>query len=295
MSETKPYNDFTLMFQGPLHKNFVYGLLNNYKEYTDHIIISHWDTDDVELLDYLTEYNIKHTLVTNTFKKNYTAYQNQNVFYQVYTSLKGLEKVTTPFVLKMRTDQWFGNLEPMFDRVRKNPTKYVCSNLHFRPDKLLKYHPSDKLVGGNTTDLTNTFRIAVDRCMNHQLPLMAGAYMFTEDRSIIAEDDMLVDVGMYTYADINRKLVTQYPEKPLIGTCQILPAGYIGVVPEVLIGTSYLMARGIYPSPKDSIRIVKDNFDIVRVEDMTPYINKEGDNHIEHNSQEIDTIEDYNK
>jgi hypothetical protein len=293
MSANKPYNDFTLVFQGPLHKNFLYGLLDNYAEYTDNIIVSHWDTDDVELIEYLRECNVPHKAITNTFFKKYNVYQNQNVYYQVYTSYMGMKEVNTPFVLKLRTDQWYGNLVPMFESVIANPTKYNCANLHFRPDRLFKYHPSDKLIGSNTKDMLNTFALALHRVEHEITALMAGAYMYTDNRDIVSEQEMLNDLGLYTYADVNRKLVTQYPEKPLLGTIQIFPAGYIGVVPEMVIGTSYLLAKGIYPSPKKSIQLVKEHFNIVMVEDMLPYVNKEGTNYIEHNSQEIHHIEDY--
>lgn len=289
----KPYNDFTLVFQGPLHKNFIYGLLNNYKEYTDHIVISHWDTDDTELLEYLDEAGISYVKVTNTFKKIYLEYNNQNVAYQVQTSLAGIKKASTPYTLKMRTDQWFGNLVPFFEAVRANQDKYVCANLHFRPDGLVKYHPSDKLIGSRTERMYETFVIAQRRLTEQPMALMAGAYMFTDDRFIVTEEELLTDLGFYSYTNINRTLVTQYPEKPLLGTIQIIPGGYIGVVPEVLIGTSFLLGKGIYPSPKRSVEIVKEHFHIVQVEDMVPYVNKEGSNHIEHNSQEIHRIEDY--
>jgi len=289
----KPYNDFTLVFQGPLHQNFIYGLLNNYKEYTDNIVVSHWDSDNLDLLEYFTEYDIQSTLVTNKSHKAYNAYNNQNVYYQVYTTLSGLEKVTTPYVLKLRTDQWYGNLEPFFNAVRQEPNKFICTNLHFRPDHICKYHPSDKLIGSNTQDLLKTFQIASHRVKHEVVAMMAGAYMYTENRDIISEEALFDDIGIYSYADTNRKLATQYPEKPLLGTVQVTPVAYIGIVPEVLIGTSYLLAKNIYPSPKDSIRIVKENFNIVQVESMVPYVNKQGINEIEHNFVEIHNIEDY--
>lgn len=289
----KPYNDFTLMFQGPLHKNFIYGLLNNYKEYTDHIVISHWDTDDLQLLDYLGEHNIRHTRVTNKFHTEYNVYHNQNVYYQVYTSVKGMEQVTTPFVMKLRTDQWFGNLVPMFEAVRTYQNKYVCANLHFRPDALVKYHASDKLIGGNTNDMLETFKIADHRIRHNAVALMAGAYMFTDDRSVVSEERMLQDLAIYSYNNPNRSLVTTYPRKPLLGTIQTFQSQYIGVAPEIVISTSYLFAKKIYPSPEDSVSIVKNNFHVVRVEDMLPYVNKEGEDDVEHNSVEISSIEEY--
>lgn len=295
MLEMKPYNDFTLMFQGPLHKNFIYGLLNNYKTYTDNIVISHWDTDDLDLLEYLHEYDIPHKLVTNTFHTEYNVYHNQNVYYQSYTTLRGMREVTTPFVLKMRTDQWYGNLVPMFDAVRMHPNKYVCANLHFRPEKLVKYHASDKLIGGNTKDMLHTFELTEHRIKNNPVALSAGAYMYTDDRNIISEEDMLKDLSIYSYANPSRKLVTEYPEKPLLGTIQIFPSGYIGISPEMVMATSYLFAKGVYPSPQASVPIVKEHFHIVKVEDMVPYINKDGTSDIEHNSMEIHDVEEYDQ
>jgi hypothetical protein len=293
MRNMKPYSDFTLVFQGPLHKNFIYGLLNNYKEYTDNIVVSHWDTDDAELLAYLTSDLINCKLITNRFHKNYNAYNNQNIYYQTYTTLEGMKVVDTQFVLKLRTDQWFGNLTPMFDRIRQNPDKFVCANLHFRPDHLYQYHPSDKLYGGKTALLQKTLEIMHHRIHNNVLAMMAGAYMYTDDRSIVTEEQLFEDVGIYDYNNPNRPVVTTNQDKPLLGTIKVFPANYIGLVPEVITGTSFLMAKGIYPDPKKSVSIVKENFDIVRVEDMVPYVNKTGNSNIEHNSSEISHIEQY--
>jgi hypothetical protein len=288
----KPYNDFTLVIQGPLHKNSIHGALNNYSEYTDNIIFSHWKTDNVSMFDELRNKNILFRGVGSTPHKNFNAFNNQNVYYQVYTTLAGMEIVTTPYVIKLRSDQWYGDLVPFFEQVRREPSKYTCANLHFRPDNLYKYHPSDKLIGGRTVDLLKTFTIAMERITLNVQAMLAGAYMYYDGLNIGSES-MFSDVEMYDHADQNRPIFTRYPEKPLLGTIQILPAGYIGLVPEMVIGTSFLFAKGIYPSPNNSVEIVKDNFRIVRVEDMLPYLNKDGGTKIEHNSTEIHRIEDY--
>lgn len=291
----KPYNNFTLVIQGPLHQNSIYGLLNNYLEYTDNIILSHWDTDDNELLRYINEYKLPVNIVTNKMHIDYNIFNGQNVYYQVYNTLYGLNEVKTEYVIKLRTDQWFGNLEPFFEAVKSQPYKYTCSNLHFRPDKLFKYHPSDKVIGGKTDIIKNTFEIALHRLKNNTQALMAGAYMYCDDINICTPDLIEKYINIYSYSDSKRTLFTQYPDKPSIGTIQILPAGYIGIVPEMLIGTSFLFSKKIFPSPDNSINIVKENFNIVKVEDMVPYVNKFGTNEIEHNSLEINCIEEYDK
>jgi hypothetical protein len=131
------------------------------------------------------------------------------------------------------------------------------------------------------------------RITNNVPAMMAGAYMYTDDRDIISEERMMEDVGVYNHNQAGRPILTKDREKPLLGTIKVFPSNYIGLVPEVILGTSFLMAKGIYPDPNDSVRIVKENFDIVRVEDMTPYVNKNGNSKIEHNTLEIHNIEDY--
>lgn len=289
----KLFNDFTLVFQGPLHENFVYGLLNNYSTYTDNIVISHWDTDNLELLKYLSEYDINATIISNKYHTDYNVFNNQNVYYQVLTTLKGLEQVSTKYVIKLRTDQWFGNLEPFFKSVRECEDKYTCANLHFRPDSLIKYHPSDKLIGGSTSLLLDTFKIALYRLKNNTQALLSGAYMYSDNREICTEALIKKYIKVYDYSNEQRRLFTQYPEVPQIGTIQVLPAAYIGSVPEVIIGTSFLLAKSIFPDPDNSVKIVKDHFEIVRVQDMLPYVNKSGTSEIEQNSVEIDYIKNY--
>jgi hypothetical protein len=289
----KPYNDFTLVFQGPLHKNFIYGLLNNYSTYTDNIIISHWDNDNLELLEYLKEFNISATVITNTSHSDFNVFNGQNIYYQVYTTLKGLEQVRTEYVVKLRTDQWFGNLEPFFKAIKNNPDKYVCSNLHFRPDKLTKYHPSDKLVGGKSDILLETFKIAMYRVKNNVQALLSGAYMYSDDRSVCPDYLIKKYIKLYDYSNPNRTLITQYPNPPEMGTVQVILGSYIGSVPEIIIGTSFLFAKKIFPDPEQSVKIVKNNFEIVRVEDMLPYVNKFGNSDVEHNSLEINFIDQY--
>lgn len=301
---SKPYNDFHFVIQGPLHKHSLYGIATNYKQYTDNITVSHWNTDKPDLIDYLDKLRLsmdrpvvfRRCAIEPPDEESYKIYNNQNVYYQVLSTHAGVEgtsKVATPYTLKLRSDQWYGNLTPILDAIRAEPEKYTCANLHFRPDHLVKYHPSDKLFGMATELMEKTAKIAFNRLCTDQLMLMAGAYAYTSNRTILPKKRIREIVEPYSYANQQRKLVTEYGEKPLAGTIQIIPGAYIGCVPEVIFGTSFLFAKGILPHPDESIRIVKENFQIVRVEDMLPYVNKDGEDTIEHNSQEIDYIEQY--
>lgn len=120
-----------------------------------------------------------------------------------------------------------------------------------------------------------------------------GIYKVTEDEEIITKEELLKIIKIYSYNNPSRTLHTSYPNTPEIGSPQYLPGGYIGVVPEMVIGTSFLLSKKIFPDPNNSINLVKSNFNIIKVEDMLPYVNKQGTNRIEHNSLEIHNIEQY--
>ena len=284
-----------MVVQGPIHQNSIYGALNNYTSYTDHIIFSHWDTDtDKELLQHLTDASIPHRTIENKFERaSFNVFNGQNVYYQIRTTLAGLKEVTTEYVIKLRSDQYFGDLKPIFEAVLANPEKYNCANFHFRPDRFLKYHASDKMIGGRTDLIRGDFEKSLYRVVNNVQPLLAGAYMYDDDRTIATEELLSRDVKAYSYANVNRVLATQYGQIPEVGTIQLLPGGYIGTVSEILIATSFLLHKRIYPDPIRSVEIVKQNFFIVQAEDMTPYVNKDGGNTIEHNAEEIHDINQY--
>jgi hypothetical protein len=276
MNRPKPYDDFTLVIQGPLHAHSVKGILGNYATYTNHIVVSHWHTDDDSLRQQIADVpNIK--IITNQFVPCTTEYNQQNVYYQVHTTLCGVVHAETPYTIKIRSDQWYGNLEPLFEAARLHPTKYVCANLHFRPDSVLKYHPSDKLIGMRTDAMYQTFEEAQYRLGSDALILLAGIYSKPYEQYLVS----------------GTPAITRYPAIAPLGGTQLIGHGYHGLVPEMIIGTSYLIAKGINPTPEDSIRLVKENFHIVKVEDMVPYLNRDGLPAIEHNWIEIHDIESY--
>jgi hypothetical protein len=173
----------------------------------------------------------------------------------------------------MRSDQYFENLQPLFEAIIENPNKFVCSNLHVRPDYLYKYHASDNIIATNTQDLLRTFEVAYERISKNAFVLLSGAYMYTDDTSILTPD------LFNKYIDYNRTsnvFVTKYPDKPQIHSLQILPHYGVGVTPEQIVTTSYLLAKRILPVPQQSRDIMKKNIFIFKVESLGDHVNKLG-------------------
>ena len=217
----KPYSDFLFIIQGPLHENGI-NAYNVYKEYTDNIIYSHWFTDKLTVPKGASE-------IINMMEFVPHYYNNQNVYYQIFSTERGLSTqgyspcngVEPKYCLKLRCDQYFGNLVPILEAIKANPDKFTCSNLHVRPDKLLKFHASDKLFGCGLNIFKPMISTALFRVKYNGVSLLAGAYDYYSEYHKSAVGRGMDIIEYYSYANQDRKMVTQYGEKPLSGTIQV--------------------------------------------------------------------------
>lgn len=208
-----------------------------------------------------------------------TTYNQQNIARQCYSTIVGLEQVETDYVFKCRADIFLEDFDPFLLAINTYPERYICSNLHFRPDRTFKFHASDKFIMAKTADLLNTFELAKTRCNYDSILLQSGIY----EQHNIAEK-------LYRWVQHTDPRFTTPEQTPLIGALCLLPWGYIGVYPEVLLTTSWLMNKGISIERDKSQEIMKKNFAIVQVERCGKYINKLGSRVPEHNWQEAHDI-----
>jgi hypothetical protein len=85
---------------------------------------------------------------------------NQNRFYQFYSTELGIRNVSKDYVIKIRNDEFYSNLDPFFNTILRNPHKIVTSDVFFRRHNYFPFHPSDHLVGGRTEVMQKTFSFA---------------------------------------------------------------------------------------------------------------------------------------
>lgn len=83
-----------------------------------------------------------------------------NRFFQYYSTEIGLRNVTTEYTLKIRNDEIYTDLEPFVTAIEENPSKITTSDIFFRNSKTFSFHPSDHLVGGKTAILLDGFSLA---------------------------------------------------------------------------------------------------------------------------------------
>ena len=92
--------------------------------------------------------------------KDCNIYNNQNIFFQIHTTLLGLQRVATRKVIKIRSDEIFTNLLPFIMRMYEFPEKLITTNLFIRRNSQFPYHCSDYIIGGSKKNIFEMFNHA---------------------------------------------------------------------------------------------------------------------------------------
>lgn len=283
--------NFALVIQGKMHQHSLDAI--KYYSTLGDVYLSHYD----DLVP--PDLPIKEVVRSNP-EIPVHAWNGQNVYLQCLTTLAGINAAIRhggyDAVIKLRSDQSFGNLDPFLYAVKSDPNKYTCSNLHFRPDRICKFHASDKLIGGDIYKMRDCFTLALRRCVTMYTYLMSGIYEVPPVHNTSPPymyqhaPDPAASVKFTFDSSYESPFEQVDNDPPVLGYPRKLAHNYDGIYPEVLIATSWLMAGGIIPNRYFSKHQMANNFRIVRVEELGPYIGKHGSNVPEHNWVEIDHI-----
>lgn len=259
----------SIIIQGKLHKHSL-SRLQKYRKFGKVILC--YDSDDN--LDLLSQHDTSDIiLIPISPEIPNTTFNCFNTWRQFWTTYNGLLRVETPFAIKVRSDNFIGNLSPMIEKMLLNPDKIISAALYFRPDAVAKFHPSDQLFGGPIELLLKGLEIACYRMENHSKELREAF----NDHRMLSNDKFLYHESM-SGSKINN-------------ASEPLPRG-VGIAPEVLLGTSIVAAKGLVPSIESSKAQMKECFDIIRIEELIPYLSKDGNTIIPHGGAEIFTIDE---
>lgn len=160
-------NKVSIIIQGPLHSRSI-NTIPQYLKYGE-VIVSCWDNDNLNLIE---KYKDKITLVINDFKKASklsvrSGAKNPYVF-QNYSTLEGLKVAKNFLAIKFRSDESYPVIDPILKKIKENRDsknekgihnwfKLVTSNIYFRFDNEIKFHPSDHFIGGQTSRMIKVF------------------------------------------------------------------------------------------------------------------------------------------
>lgn len=117
------------------------------------IVVSTW-SDNVLDLSYFPQ----NLTITQTRSPKIKGEQNMN--YQFVSTLNGLKVVDTEYVIKVRGDEYYSNLQSVYNRLKDINGKILTSPIFFRHFKQFKYHISDHIIAGKTNDIKFMFGAA---------------------------------------------------------------------------------------------------------------------------------------
>lgn len=158
-----------------------------YKLYpTTPIIVSTWENSDVEC-------DGNTTLIKSKYPDDF-GHQNKNL--QIQSTIAGLSFVTTKYVIKLRGDEEYSNLEHAIDILLKNDDKILTSPVFFRKWNKYPYHISDHILIGTTININTMFQAAArnsdlsnDIYIHYDIPEQALCKFYIEDREGVKLDN----------------------------------------------------------------------------------------------------------
>lgn len=142
--------DCTILLQGRVNSECLNLWIKNYSEYK--VVLSVWEDEDLSLY-----------AIPNNWKVVINQYPllrfrpEANLDYQIITTLKGLQFVNTNWVIKVRADEYWSNIEVVYKKMQKFSDKIITGSMFFRKWGLYKFHCSDKILGGSYENILSMF------------------------------------------------------------------------------------------------------------------------------------------
>lgn len=245
------YSDISAIIQGKLNENVIkqidilLPLLSS-----ENILISTWkDELDNKLSQNILERIPEKNLILNDSIKNIEEFNNHaNRYFLAYTTLAGLRRVITKYVIKFRGDEYYSRIENLFEFFYQRNEKIVTTNVFFRPLKIWPYHIGDHVIIGNYNNV------------NH---------MFLSAFSVLEQKKFKLKID-----DIDKK--------EMINNYNI----YLGNLPfEVILTMQYLKFHGEKIDYDNAERLMIKYFDVYNVEKLKPFhIRNNGANSIYENN-----------
>lgn len=153
--------DLSILIQGPASpKSDGFKILDKYKEYGN-IIVSCYEEDETE---FLTQFDFVKIVKNKTpiLEDKTGIDHNSTFYYALYTTFKGLQKIESDYVIKIRSDEYFTNLNPIVETISKNPDKLVCGNIFYKPWRIKPFHMGDHMFACKTKTLLEAYQRLLD-------------------------------------------------------------------------------------------------------------------------------------
>jgi len=221
----------TIILQGIILQNVLDFYIKHYP--TANVIISTWFDLTLNLQNIPPTYNI-------ILSKLPEDRGPQNMHCQILSTLNGLRFTETDYVIKVRGDEYYSNLEYIMNEIINNPKKIHCSPVFFRHWSTHKFCISDHIIAGTTDNLKLMFEKTKFYCKNN----------------------IICDIPEHGI-----ELGIRYQEKGKFKQLEKIQWG-----PEESLTRSYLMAKELERWGKvDGRQLMVDNFEILNINKLSPF------------------------
>ncbi len=150
--------DLTILIQGRCEEEQMQLWISNYSEWN--VVVSTWIDYNLNL-----ELPKNWKIIKSDYPKKFV--DMQNIHLQIVSTLNGLKEVETDYVLKVRGDEFFSNLDLVYNRMKEVHPKVLVSSIFFRPLGLYLYHISDHFICSTIENLKLMFEKTYDLLTNH--------------------------------------------------------------------------------------------------------------------------------
>ena len=152
--------DVTIIIQGKLEQDSYDFYIQKY--FNCPVIISTWNNTSINFSN--LPKNFKVILAPLPSESG-----DQNINYQILSTLNALEMIKTKYSIKVRGDEYWSYPENILEFLKKEPEKLHCSSVFFRAWQYAEYHMSDHIIAGTTENLLTLFRAAKYNFENNRL------------------------------------------------------------------------------------------------------------------------------
>jgi hypothetical protein len=150
--------DLTIIIQGRCEEEQLQLWIDNYSDWN--VIVSTW-------IDYSLNLNFPNNwkIIKSEYPQRFS--DMQNIDLQLVSTLNALKEVQTDYVIKVRGDEFFSNLDLVYNRMKEVHPKVLVSSIFFRPLGLYLYHISDHFICSTTDNIKLMFENTYDLLTNH--------------------------------------------------------------------------------------------------------------------------------
>ena len=197
--------NYTILLQGRIEKRALDFWANNFAN--ENICISIWE-DDIEYY-----FPKNWTIVKNKKPIERLGLKEKNLDLQLISTIEGLKCVETKYVIKMRCDEYYSNIQKIIDKLLINDEKIVCGSIFFRPiGKYSRFHISDHIIAGKLENIKIMFQKTFENIKNNFNPgripesQLGLAYLCEKESDL---KNKIGDINHFDFDNLNLNIIDE--------------------------------------------------------------------------------------